>query len=157
VEFSITELAFLARKFTMLQLIIKVLLYGEGCFFTFKMNRYPISMWCWRRMEKITWTDDVRNEEVLLRVSEQRNILHEIRKRKASWIGCILRRSCRLKHIIEGIIEAKERCGRRCKQLLDGLEETRRYWKLKEEAVDRAAWRTRLGRGYGPVVRMSEW
>jgi hypothetical protein len=37
-------------------------------------------MWCWRMMEKISWTDHVRNEEVLLRVSEQRNILHEIRK-----------------------------------------------------------------------------
>jgi hypothetical protein len=47
-------------------------------------------MWCWRRMEKISCTDHVRNEEVLLRVNEQRNILHEIRKRKANWIGHIL-------------------------------------------------------------------
>jgi hypothetical protein len=30
-------------------------------------------MWCWRRMEKISWTEHVRNEEVLLRVKEQRN------------------------------------------------------------------------------------
>jgi len=29
-------------------------------------------MWCWRRMEKIIWIDRVRNEEVLLRVKEQR-------------------------------------------------------------------------------------
>ena len=41
-------------------------------------------MWCWRRMEKISWTDHVRNEEVLLRVNEQRNILQEIRKRLAN-------------------------------------------------------------------------
>jgi len=41
-------------------------------------------MWCWRRVEKISWTDHVRNEEVLLTVNEQRNILHEIRKRKAN-------------------------------------------------------------------------
>jgi len=34
-------------------------------------------MWCWRRMENISWTNHVRNEEVLLRVKEQRNILHE--------------------------------------------------------------------------------
>ena len=33
-------------------------------------------------MEKISWTDNVRNEDVLLRVKEQRNILHEIRKRR---------------------------------------------------------------------------
>jgi hypothetical protein len=45
-------------------------------------------MWCWRRMEKISWTDYVRNEEVLLRVSEQRNILHEIRKRRL--IGLVI-------------------------------------------------------------------
>ena len=44
-------------------------------------------MWCWRSMEKISLPDHVRNEEVLLRVNEQRNILHEIRKRKANWIG----------------------------------------------------------------------
>jgi hypothetical protein len=50
-------------------------------------------MWCWRRTEKISWTDYVKNEEVLLRVNEQRNILHEIRKWKANWIGRILRRN----------------------------------------------------------------
>jgi hypothetical protein len=38
-------------------------------------------MWCWRRMEKIIWTDHVRNEEVLLRVKEQRTIPHEINGR----------------------------------------------------------------------------
>jgi hypothetical protein len=41
-------------------------------------------MWSWRRMEKISWTDHVRNEYVLLGVKEQRIILHEIRKRKAN-------------------------------------------------------------------------
>jgi len=35
-------------------------------------------VWYWRRVEKISWTVHVRNEEVLLRVKEQRNILHEI-------------------------------------------------------------------------------
>ena len=53
-------------------------------------------------MEKISWTDHVRNEEVLLRVNEQRDILHEIRKGKANWIGHILRRNCLLKQVIEG-------------------------------------------------------
>ena len=41
-------------------------------------------MWCWRRMEKIILTDHMRNEEVFLGVKEQRNILHEISKRKAN-------------------------------------------------------------------------
>jgi hypothetical protein len=43
----------------------------------------------------------VRSEEVLLRVSEQRNILYEISKRKATWIGHILSRNCLLQQVIE--------------------------------------------------------
>ena len=41
----------------------------------------------------------------LLRVKEQRNILHEIRKRKANWIGHILRRNCLLQRVTEGKIQ----------------------------------------------------
>ena len=44
----------------------------------------------------------MRNEEVLLTVKEQRNILHEISKREANWIGHILRTSCFLQRVIEG-------------------------------------------------------
>jgi ppGpp synthetase/RelA/SpoT-type nucleotidyltranferase len=64
-------------------------------------------MWCWRRMEKISWTDRVRNEEVLHRVKEERNILQKIKRRKANWIGHILRRNCLLKHVIEGKLEGR--------------------------------------------------
>ena len=82
-------------------------------------------MWCWRKMEKIGCTDHVRNEEVLLRVKEQRNILHEIRKWKANWIGHILRRNCLLQRVIEGKIkggiEVTGRRGRRRRKLLDDL------------------------------------
>jgi hypothetical protein len=56
---------------------------------------------------------------------------------------------------LKGRIEMKGRRGRRCKQLLDDLKGKRRYWKLKEEALDRTLWRTRFGRGYGPVVRQT--
>jgi hypothetical protein len=111
-------------------------------------------MWCWRRIEKISWTNLVRNEEVLHRVEEERNILHTIKRRKANWIGHILRRNCLLKRVIEGKFEGRiempGRRGRRRKQLLDDLKEKRSYWKLKEEALDRTLWRTRFGRGYGP-------
>jgi hypothetical protein len=62
-------------------------------------------MWCWRRMQKIIWTDHVINDGVLLRVKEQMNILHEIRKRKANWIGHILRRNCILLRVTEGKIQ----------------------------------------------------
>jgi hypothetical protein len=107
-------------------------------------------------MEKVSWTDHVRNEELLLRVNEQRNILHEIRKRKANWIGHILRRNCLVKQVIEGKIEGQKqvtrRRGRRRKKLLDDLGDRRGYSHLKEEAVDRIKWRNRFGKGCGPVV-----
>jgi hypothetical protein len=53
-------------------------------------------------MEKISCSDHVINEEVLLRVKEQNNIVHEITKRKANWFGHILRRNCLLLQVING-------------------------------------------------------
>jgi hypothetical protein len=88
------------------------------------------------------------------RLKEERNILHTIRRRKANWIGHILRRNCLLSHIIEGKIIGTRRRGR-SKQLLDDLKETKRYWKLKEEAEDRTLWRNQFRRGYGPVARQT--
>jgi hypothetical protein len=67
----------------------------------------------------------VRNEEVLLRVKEQRNILHEICKRKANWIGRILCRNCLLQQVTEGKIKGEigvtGRRVRRRRKLLDNL------------------------------------
>ena len=64
-------------------------------------------------------------EIVLLRFKEQRDILHEISKRKANWIGHILRRNCLLQRVIEGKIkggiEVRGRRGRRRRKLLDDL------------------------------------
>jgi hypothetical protein len=55
------------------------------------------AMWCRRGMEKISWTDRVKNEKVLQRVKEERNIVHTIKRRNANWIGHILLRNCLLK------------------------------------------------------------
>jgi hypothetical protein len=38
---------------------------------------------------------------------------------------------------------------------LDDLKEPKRYWRLKEEVQDRTLWRTRFGRGYGPIARQT--
>jgi hypothetical protein len=96
----------------------------------------------------------------LLRVKEQRNIVHEIRKRKANWIGHILRRNCILQRVIEGKIqeriEVTGRQGRRRRKLLNDLKERRGYSHLKEEALDRTMWRARFGRVFGPVVRQTD-
>jgi hypothetical protein len=92
-----------------------------------------------------------------IRVKEEKNILHRIKRRKVNWIGHILSRKCLLKHIggrIEGRIVVKRIRGMRRKQLLKDVKETRVYCKLKGEALYRALWRTHFGRGDGPVVRL---
>jgi hypothetical protein len=78
---------------------------------------------------------------------------------KSNCIGHILRRNCLLRQVIEGNvkggIEVTGRRGRRRRKLLDGLKERRGYSHLKEEALDRAMWRARFGRGFRPVVRQT--
>jgi len=109
-------------------------------------------------MEKIIWTDHVRNEEVLLRVYEQRIILHEIIKRKAKWDGHILRRNCLLKQVnegkIKGQIEMTRRQGKRRKKLLYDLKDRRGYYESLDLDLDldRTMWRNRFARGFGPVL-----
>jgi len=88
--------------------ICSIALYGAETWTLRAVDQKPLEsfeMWCWRRMGKIGWTDHVRNEEVLLRVKKQRNILHEISRRKANWIGHILRRNCLLQRVIEGKVK----------------------------------------------------
>jgi hypothetical protein len=85
------------------------------------------------------------------------NIVQTIKRRKANWIGHILRRNCLLKHVIGGKIkgrmEVTGRRERRRKQLLDGLKEVRGYCKFKEEALDFILWGTGFGRVYGLFLR----
>ena len=84
----------------------------------------------------------MRNEEVLHRDKEERNILCIIKRRKVNLIGHILHRHCCLAHIIEGKIgggiEGMRRRGRKRKYLLDDLKGETRDCKLKEEALDRS-------------------
>jgi hypothetical protein len=116
-------------------------------------------MWCWRRMEKSSWTDRVRNEVPVLHRVKEENIMRRVNRRNAKWIGQILHRNCFLKHVIEGKvggrIEVTGRRERRHKQLMDGLKDKTGYWKLEKEALCRTPWRTRFGRGCGPVVRQA--
>jgi hypothetical protein len=95
--------------------IWSIALYGAETWTLRAVDKHleSFEIWCWRRMEKISWTDHVSNEGVILRVKDQRNILHEIRKRKANWIGHILRKNCLLQRVIEGKIK-------------EGIEVTRR-------------------------------
>jgi hypothetical protein len=75
-------------------------------------TKYLESFEKWKMMEKISWTDRVRNEEVLDSVKDEKHILH-MKRRTGNWIGDMLR-NCVLKHVIEGKMETKaEVTGRR--------------------------------------------
>ena len=75
------------------------------------------------------------------RIGEKRTLLKNILRRKANWIGHILRRNCLLHDAIEGRITEVRGVGIRRTQLLDDLRDRRRYWEVKEEAEDQKRWR----------------
>jgi len=64
-------------------------------------------MWFWRGMERISWTDRLSSEEALQGVKKERNIVRTIKRKKANWIGHILRRNCLQNHVTDGKIEGK--------------------------------------------------
>jgi hypothetical protein len=64
---------------------------------------------------EIILTDRVKNE-VLQKVKGERNILHTMRRRKANWIGHILRRKCLLQQVIEGKIKGENRSEKKTKK-----------------------------------------
>ena len=92
-------------------------------------------MWCWRRVDKIKWSEEVTDEQVLECIEEKRTLLNNILRRKANWIGHILRRNCLLHDAIGQLMEVKG--VERRTQLLDDLRNRRRSWEQKEEAEDR--------------------
>jgi hypothetical protein len=139
--------------------IWNIALYGVETWTLWKLDQEYLEsfeMWCWKTMEKISWTERVRDEEVLYRVKEKRNVVHTIKRRKANWIFHALRRNRLLQHITErqkgGIVVRGRRRIRR-KQILDDRKEKKGYWKLKGEVLNRTVWRTRFGRECRRVVR----
>ncbi|WP_410967417.1 hypothetical protein, partial [Salmonella sp. SAL04191] len=101
-------------------------------------------MWTWRKMQKIKWTEKIRNEDVLQRIGESRKLIGKIRRRKANWVGHHLRRECMIKEVIEGKLEGRRAMGRKRFQLIDELRKNKEsYQDLKAIAANREKWRAR--------------
>ena len=83
-------------------------------------------------MEKIKWCKKVTNKQVLARIGKKRTRLSNMLRRKANWIGRILRRNCLLHDATEGQMTEVKGVGRRRTQLLDDLRNRRRYWEISK-------------------------
>jgi hypothetical protein len=70
-------------------------------------------MRCWRRMEKIKWSEKVTNEQVLERIGEKRTVVNDILLRKVNYIGHIVRNNCLLHDVIAGQMTEMNSVGRR--------------------------------------------
>ena len=71
-----------------------------------------LEMWCWRRMEKVSWTQRVTNEQILERVGERRQMMGLVRNRRHRWMGHVLRHGGLLREVMEGRVEGKRPRGR---------------------------------------------
>ena len=80
------------------------------------------------------WRNHHNSLKLLDRIGEKRTLLINILRRKANWIGHILRINCLLHDTIERQKTEVKGLGRRRTQLLVDLRNRRRYWGLKEEA-----------------------
>ena len=102
-------------------------------------------MWIWRKMEKISWTAHVSNEEIVNLVQEQRSLVHVIKQRQANWIGHVLRHDCLLKTVLDSKMEGKWTRGKPRRKMLDLLVEQEdkkiNYEDLKRRAEHRTKWR----------------
>jgi len=104
-------------------------------------------MWCYRKMEKVSWTERKTNEEVLMRVGEERKIKKIIRQRRLRWLGHILRHEGTTGRILEGRIQGKRGRGRprntftsqACRDV-----SVKKYSEMKRMAWDRGLWRDKI-------------
>ena len=106
-----------------------------------KRRLEAFEMWIWRRLERVKWTDRIRNEAVLERVGETRTMLKLIRKRKRNWLGHWLRRNCLLKDALEGMVNGRKVRGRRRYQMIDNIKIDGSYAQTKRKAQNRKDWR----------------
>ena len=98
-------------------------------------------MWIWKKIERVKWTDKIKNAVVLERVGEGRMMLVLIRKRKRNWLGHSLRRNCLLKDAVEGMVNEKKVRTRRRYQMLDNIMVNGMYEDTKRKAEKRVEWR----------------
>lgn len=122
----------------------------------FDPHLYPLIFGVWFRRKLAYFIHRVKREKfIILRCEFHTEYSYGRLYGLTKLISRILHRNCLLKHFIEWRLDGKGRRTRRRKELLNDLEATRRYCKVKEDALDRIMWRNHFGYGFGPVVRQT--
>ena len=98
-------------------------------------------MWIWRRMERIKWTNKIKNVVVLERLGEGRIMLELTKKRKRNWLGQWLRRNCLVKNALKGMVNGNKVPGGKRYQMIDNIMISRLYVDMKRKADKRVEWR----------------
>jgi hypothetical protein len=130
-------------------LIWPVALYGCETWTLRKMEIDKLEafeMWLWRSMERVSWRDRVKNEDVLKMAEEKRGLIRNICERKKNWIGHVLRGNGLLRDVMEGRMLGKRVRGRPRMRMLDDLIEGGTYEGMKRRAERREEWRAWLPR-----------
>ena len=116
-------------------------------------NCRPSSIFCLRRILKISWTDRVTNE-MLWELAGEEPIITQISKRKWRWIGHILRKPANniTRQALRWNPQGKRKRGRPRNSWRRGVESQMRNWghtwaTLGRFAQDRTRWRTELVNG----------
>lgn len=124
-----------------------VLLYGceTWCISDSDRNKLDaFEMWCYRRMQKISWRDHISNEAVLKGVGEIRSLDASIRHRRAQWLGHLIRHENIARTMLEGTIEGENKRGRPRREYLSQILHDMHctsYQQMRRLAEDRTTWR----------------
>lgn len=136
-----------AKKQLIKVYIWSIALYGSETWTLTQRDRERLEafeMWCWRRMESISWTEKKTNEEVLSMVKEDRCLLKTIQNRRGRMIGHLMRHDAFFVNILEGKVNGKRGRGRPRITFFSQVKEkvgTVSYQETKTLSRNREEWR----------------